>query len=249
MDAVERRTIFEQSVGGIIGIVLPTGLVLALLGAAVRLAIALVSSFEESAWVSTTSLSKGYLAIVGIVLVPLIMPRFIAHGVTRRAFSIGSAAVLLGSSAAMAVLITAGYGIEEAANIWAGTADVLGDRSVFGSLEQFAIVLSTAFLLHAAYFAGGWLVGTGYARWGVTGLAPIVPVGLGLVALAETLIGLDNEWRPVSNASAARLTIDLPARLGGDLTFSYLGAAVAVTLAVVLGTFAAAQMTRRTQVS
>lgn len=248
VDANEKQAIVRHVPEGIRAVMLPTGVALVLIGFALRLVIAIVQSFEENAWISSTSFSKGYLAVVGIVLVPIILPRFVAHGVSRRAFTAGSAAVLAGTAALMAVLVTAAFAVEEGIFALAGRSDVLGEVSMFDSPGQFASVLGTSFLLHSAYFAGGWLAGSAYMRFGAHAVVWGGAIGLGVVAVSEHFIGLDYEWNPVTSTSVGRLTIDLPASLGGDITLPYVVGALVVALVTVLAVVGAASATRQAPV-
>ena len=78
---------------------------------------------------------------------------------------------------------------------------------------------------------------------------PVVPLGLGVIAVAEHLVGLERASRPLSSSSVDRLTIDLPESLGGDVTVHFAVAAAIVMLVVLLAASAAGRMTRGTQVN
>lgn len=141
---------------------------------------------DASAWHWAASTPKGLLLILGAALATVDLPRWVAHGITRRAFALAAGAVTAALAVAGGVLITAGYAVEAALH-GAGSPPALDGAHLFATTAQWHLILGEYTLLYAAWAVSGWLAGAGYYRWGWRGgTLFIVPAALPLV-VAEAL--------------------------------------------------------------
>ena len=74
-------------------------------------------------------------------------------------------------------------------------------------------------------------------------------LGLAAIAISEHLVGVDVSWNPIGHANVARLTIDLPAWLGGAVTVPFLVAAAVILTITALMSAGAFGMTRKATVA
>jgi hypothetical protein len=167
---------------------------------------------------------KYFMVVLGIFLSPVHLPVYVAHGVTRRDFLAGSAMfgglLTLGFTAFLVV----GYGLESAVFSGLGWTAGLGNPHLYTSAGQVGLVVAESVLMLGAHFCAGWLVGTGFQRfgrwWGV---------GFGVLALLPAL-GVD---LVLDAGIAARLLH--PIGLGRpDLPIAILSAVVLVGVALVV---------------
>jgi hypothetical protein len=176
---------------------------------------------DTSTWLWMGSSPKIFALVIGILLPTLALPRWVSHGITRRAFTF-AADIIVGAIAIMgAALVAVGYAAESVVYRAVGLQDALDDlplRLFADSSAWYLIVVQYA-LLFGAYAITGWLIGAGYYRWGaLRGTLFLIPAALPLVATEAILVGqpladeLGLERLPVPAMIAAVLAITV---LGG----------------------------------
>lgn len=112
----------------------------------------------EGSWHGYSTAPKVYLLVIGILLTLASLSSFVANGVTRRHFFQGSSLLLLFFSLISAILITAGYPMEQLVYHLMDDDSKLSHPPLFQTAFEF-------FLLFFAYFGVGWLIGTGFYRF------------------------------------------------------------------------------------
>lgn len=125
----------------------------------------------------------------GITIVPTFGPMLISNGVTRATLSKAAIFTMGVLGAAGAVVIAAGYGIEDlfyARNDWVHVAGA--DEVPAGGLRFLAEVWLHNGLGLSAYFVSGWLIGAAYYRLGKEVAWMLILPGLVPAALAELLL-------------------------------------------------------------
>jgi hypothetical protein len=109
---------------------------------------------------------KVYLLVIGILLTPMYLPVFVANGTTRCDFTRGSLAYGAIAATASALVIYLGYAVEGVIYRVNGWTHATGMGHLFLSPNEPAAVLVEYALLCLAYFLSGWLIGSGYYRFG-----------------------------------------------------------------------------------
>ena len=150
--------------------------------------LAAVTEVRHSFWVMIAGqASKWWLLVVGTLLVAVHLKLFIANGLTRRAFLLGSGVFGLLSAVAFAALVPIGHGVERL--VWALVGAPPADYPGFSAaiaLREFGHFLPGGL----AYLVTGVAVAAGFYRypwW--AGLLLVVPGAVPLLA-AEGLLGL-----------------------------------------------------------
>jgi hypothetical protein len=161
--------------------------------------------------------AKYYPFVFGILNTPTMLPLFVAHGVTRRSFSLGAAAFLVLFSGAFALIITLGYGIEYALYPAHHLPIKLVAPHIFSSTTQLPLVFLESLLVLLAHMTSGLLIGSGFYRLGGwRGLPFIIPAllpALGADVLLFTgwegaalhALGVGHPPTPVGVATAVAL--------------------------------------------
>lgn len=152
---------------------------------------------DHSVWLFTHSVSTVMLGVFGIIMTPTFITMYVANGMTRRNFAIGGTAFIVSLSLVVALLQTVGFGVEEVIYGSAGIKDVLDRPLVFdavgNALRVFAICLGT----YVAYMTSGWLIGTGFKRWGPLVGTLLIPICAVPVLLNDYLLSDDWGWSAV----------------------------------------------------
>jgi hypothetical protein len=137
-----------------------------------------------SGWnVASVQLGRWFLFALGYHVVHDVLPTAVAHGRTRREFAAQAALVTLVVSAAAALLVAVGFGLEFLLYRAAGWTQALGEQAAFGSATEFPAIAGAHWAVFAVWMAVGALAAAGFDRLGGGGLL-LVPVGLALVVPA-----------------------------------------------------------------
>lgn len=229
------RTVAEHSLAGIRYIMFPLWLIIMLIVAAIVGTISYFEEFDRSIWASGASASKIYVGVIGIILSLSILPLYVTNGVTRRHFVIGGSIVVAGVAVLSGLLSLAGFGVEELIYNQAGIGDVIEDQSAFGSVGRAILVVVAYAIANAAYMSSGWLIGSGYYRFGGLGGTLFLLVALIPVAVVEFLLNLDDLWDSgTSIGGPVAVYMAIPERIIGDINIPVAIAALAA-LAVTAG--------------
>jgi hypothetical protein len=149
---------------------------------AVGTGIGVFGDLDRSIWENAFDSTAMYLPlIIGLLLMTVHLPIFVSHGVTRRNFFIGAVWFAVGFSLVSSVAITIGYGIERLLYSAYHLSDTLSSPHLFSSTGQFPVIFGESELLMLAYFCSGWLIGTGFRKFGPGGLLFLVPAAVPLV--------------------------------------------------------------------
>ncbi|GAA0956783.1 hypothetical protein GCM10009554_66630 [Kribbella koreensis] len=143
---------------------------------------------DHSIWDYGTQSPKYFSAAIGITLAPALFNLLIAHGVTRRMFSVAAGILLVGAAAATALLWVVAYQIERVIYDWAGLTQTLANPHLFTKTSQVGLIFTEFFLLIIAHEAAGWLIGISFYRFGFWKGLLLLPLGVLPAAAAELLL-------------------------------------------------------------
>ena len=124
--------------------------------------------------------SKVFMLVVGIISVSSFLPFFVQHGVTRRDYFYGAAissVVVSAGLMSVAWIVTMIEGLIK--------SDLV-NHSFLGSDASWLLTAVVFTLVIFAYFAGGWLIGAGFYRYGAGGILYIL-LSILLISLVESL--------------------------------------------------------------
>jgi hypothetical protein len=156
--------------------------------AAVTAVIAILGTLDQSIWEQATQVVRWYGLFVGVALVWEFMPLYLAHGRTRRQFG-GHAAITATLFAPfLSALIVIGYLIEAGLYRLAGLPQSLIRPHLFTAPTQVPMVFAEHTLAGLTWIAVGAFAAAAFYRWRGGGVLS-VPVGVALVALAESALG------------------------------------------------------------
>lgn len=159
-----------------------------LLAGAVTGGLALAGRTPGSVWEPATQLARWFAAGVGATIAYTQLPLHVTHGVTRRTFA-GQAA-LSGAAlvAALAALVTAGYGLEALLHDAAGWSQALSRSHLFTTPAEQGLVAVESVLLYAVWWSAGAMLGAGFYRDGGVGLL-LLPAAAVQIVLSEVALG------------------------------------------------------------
>jgi hypothetical protein len=153
--------------------------------AAVGTGIGVFGHLDHSIWEDAFDSTAMYLPlIIGLIFTTIHLPIFVAHGVTRRNFFIGTVWFAIGFSLVSSMALTVGYGIEHLLYSVYRLSDTLTSPHLFSSTSQLPVIFGESMLLMLAYLCTGWLIGTGFRKFGLGGLLFLVPAVVPLVGTA-----------------------------------------------------------------
>lgn len=124
----------------------------------------------------------------GISMLPTFGPMLLSNGVTRARLSASAALTMVLVAIGGALVVVAGYGIEDVAFARNDWHHVLDDESAVGGVTFLASTALEMTLTLAAYFASGWLIGISFYRFGRDGGVPLVLPCLVPAVAAELLL-------------------------------------------------------------
>ncbi|MEZ0075099.1 hypothetical protein [Planotetraspora sp. GP83] len=171
---------------------------------AITVGIAVFGTLTGSVWESATQLTRWFALFIGVGLVREFLPLYIAHGQTRRQFGAQAAVTVTLFAPFLSALITAGYLLEKVLYGLAGWPHVLGRSHLFTEPAQVPLVFAEYLIEFLVWIVAGAFIGAGFYRWGGGGLLTI-PVGVGLVVLANAAVGTDLRLPFIRN-----IGLDLP---------------------------------------
>ncbi|MFI5711966.1 hypothetical protein [Kribbella sp. NPDC051620] len=143
---------------------------------------------DHSIWDYGTQSPKYFSSAIGITLAPALFNLLIAHGVTRRMFSVAAGIILTGAAAATALLWVVAYQVERVIYDWAGLTQTLANPHLFTKTSQVGLIFAEFFLLIIAHEAAGWLIGISFYRFGFWKGLLLLPLGILPAAAAELLL-------------------------------------------------------------
>jgi hypothetical protein len=146
-----------------------------------------VSDLGYSLWLIILGHStKWWLLVVGTLLIATHLKLYVANGITRRDFLLGSALFGAGAVVAIALLIPAGHGVEQLVWTIAGTPPAgYPEFSAAGAVREFGHYLP----IGLGFLVSGAFIGAAFYRfpwW--AGLVLIVP-GIMPAITADALLG------------------------------------------------------------
>ena len=143
------------------------------------------AAVDTSTWIWAGSSPKIMFLVIGILLPTLFLPRWVSHGITRRAFTLAVGLDMAIAAVASGAVMAAGYALESAVYSAAGWQQALEGlpSHLFADSSAWYLIVIQYTLMYSAYAITGWLIGAGYYRWGVwRGTLFLVPAALPLVA-------------------------------------------------------------------
>jgi hypothetical protein len=143
---------------------------------------------DHSMWDYGTQSPKYFSAAIGITLTPALFTLMIAHGVTRRMFAVASSILLVGTAASMALLWVVVYQVERGIYDLAGLTQTLANQHLFTKTSQVGLIFTEFFLLIVSHEVAGWLIGTGFYRFGFWKGLVLLPLGILPAVAAELLL-------------------------------------------------------------
>lgn len=176
---------------------------------------------DHSIWDYGTQSPKYFSSAIGITLAPALFNLLIAHGVTRRMFSVAASIILVGAAAATALLWVVAYQVERVIYDWAGLTQVLANPHLFTKTSQVGLIFTEFFLLIIAHEAAGWLIGISFYRFGFWKGLLLLPLGV-LPAVAAELL-LVAQWLADALRSTSYHRPSLAIGVPGVLVVSALG--------------------------
>jgi hypothetical protein len=194
----------------------------------IAVGVAIFGHLDRSIWeTSFDGVGQYFPLAVGIGLMSLHLPVFVAHGVTRRNFGVGSLWFVLVFTLISAVGLTLGYVVEDLIFAIAHRTPVLHSPQLFTATDQFAVIFGQSVLQVLAYLVSGWLIGAGFRRFGVYGLLLLIP---GLLPIAGLGALIRTGWLGQLANSLGLGTPGVAAGVGVQALLIVLGAAGAVVL-------------------
>ncbi|MFC0627984.1 hypothetical protein [Kribbella deserti] len=172
-------------------------------------------TIHESVWDYASQSPKYFSSAIGMVLMPSFFALMVAHGVTRRSFALAGSILLVLTATATTVLWVVVYQLEHVIFAWRDWPQELMNAHLFTKTSQAGLIFLEFFLLILTHQVAGWLIGTGFFRWGFwTGLA-LIPLGLVPVVAAELLLVAGWAGRVLLDAGWDRpsLLVSVPAVL------------------------------------
>lgn len=162
---------------------------------------------DTSAWEFGGTSVRWMLFALGVAVTPLYLPTYVAHGVTRRRFTVAAALAGGGLAVAAAAYLAAGLLVERVLLAAAGAGGPqLAGPHLFGSTSQVHLIVAEYGVVNLAYLVAGWLVGSVYYRYGGRRGTLLAPLALLPLAGVEVLINMVDDLAgllgPASRAAA-----------------------------------------------
>lgn len=146
-------------------------------------------SMEESLWTSAfAGWQQWPMAGAGFTMVVIFVPMMVTNGVTRARVAQAAVVTMVGLSAVLAALITAGYAMES--RIFAGQnwPHLLEEAGRTAADIGYPAIFAAHLLWMVTVFAAGWLVAAVLYSFGWLMVPPAVLGGIGLIAVHEALV-------------------------------------------------------------
>lgn len=150
---------------------------------------ALLGGVDASMWQNAGSGAFKYFPMaMGIMLTPVLLPLYVAQGVTRRQFTVGGALFVAVWSAGLTLAMVAGFAVEAVAYDALGWPHELENPHLFDSWQQAHLVFAEYFPLIAVHMLAGWIIGMTYYVLGWFRATLLLPVSLLPALAAEVLL-------------------------------------------------------------
>lgn len=145
---------------------------------------------EESLWQAAGASWQRYVIFAaGATTVTTYLVMFVANGTTRSQLSASSTVAMVAVAGCGALFVVAGFLVEGLFSGAGGWTHEMSDGNPMVSGAGFVVLGLRYAVLFCLWFSAGWLIGTGYYRYGFFGgTALIVPFAVP-VLLGELLVG------------------------------------------------------------
>lgn len=145
---------------------------------------------EDSLWQDAGASWQRYVIFAaGVTTCPSFLAMFVSNGVTRSQLSASSTVSMILVAAAGTVVVVIGFIAEHLVFGAVGWNHVLEDSGEISIGAELALLALRYAVLFSMWFSAGWLIGTGFYRYGfVGGVVLIVPFAIPVV-LCELLVG------------------------------------------------------------
>jgi len=152
---------------------------------------------DNSAWESAARGIPWFTLIIGVRVGSKLLPVSIAHGKTRRGFTIETVIFLAIYSLAAALLTTLGWVLERAFFAATGWSQALNDTHLFATAHVYPEIFIESWLIVLAWTAAGVLISAAYYRFDASGLLAIAPCLL-ISGVLQAAIGAGSTWGPLT---------------------------------------------------
>ncbi len=142
---------------------------------------------------SATQMSRWYIVFIGGHLGYSLLPIFVSHGLTRRAFGRQFILLIAAFSAAIAGLVTLGFLIEGAIYQVADWPQTLDDSHFYNSVSDLHFIFLENWMVLGVWASLGAFVGVSFYRDDTTGMGAIL---LAFLLAAVTLGSYGADWGP-----------------------------------------------------
>ncbi|MGW5359724.1 hypothetical protein [Actinopolymorpha pittospori] len=159
------------------------GVVFFVLAMVLALGIGVFRTVEVSVWDQAFSVIRWCVLGYGWYLTGRLLPTYVAHGLTRRAFSAEGGIYLVVASAALALVTTLGYLVEGVLFRSMGWRHIVDEERLFGAPDQVLAILATYWMLYAV-----WTLAASFYR--EDGTVPVtLPAALVMVLGSSLAVG------------------------------------------------------------
>lgn len=202
------------------GLATTLGIFLAIVAAifmVIAVAVGTFGEVTESQWQTAGAGALKYFPLaMAVMLTTVLLPIYVAQGVTRRQFAVGASLFIAVWSALLALAMVVGYAIE------AGVYDALGWSQefdiphLFDTWTQVHLIVAEYFPLVAIHMMAGWLIGTTYYVFGWFRATLLLPVSLAPVVVVEGLLAtswIGSALEHVESYTPPHVVIAVPAAL------------------------------------
>lgn len=197
-DSATRTWAFPQKM--IVDLTIFTALAWAGFVVVVALIAAVVDHFnpiDNSAWESASRGIPWFTLFIGVHVGGTLLPINIAHGKTRRGFTIEATIFLVLYSLAVALLAMLGWVIERALFAAMDWPQALNDTHLFATAHEYPEIFIESWLIVLAWTAAGFFISAAYYHFDTNGLLVIAPCLL-ISGVLQAAIGAGSTWGPIT---------------------------------------------------
>lgn len=148
------------------------------------------SDVNRSTWDSASQLARWFTLFIGVHVGSNLLPLNIAHGKTRRDFSIEAMLFLVVYALAGAILMTLGWVIERGLYAIGDWPQHLDNPHLFSNPHDYPRIFIESFFIIFAWTTGGAFIASAYYRYEGIGLLTIAPSIL-VVGIMQSVLGFD----------------------------------------------------------
>ena len=164
------------------------GVVFFVLAMVLALGIGVFRTVEVSVWDQAFSVIRWCALGYGCYLTGRLLPTYVAHGLTRRAFSAESGIFLAVASGALALVTTLGYLVEGVLFRSMGWRHIVDEERLFSAPDQVLAILATYWMLFAVWtLTGAMLAASVYREDGT--LLVTLPAALVMLLGSSLAVG------------------------------------------------------------